>query len=309
MKANLNLQYNKMKFIQIPVIFLLLFVSSLSFARTDSLRAQIAHYAKTKNAKIGVAVMDLERGDTLTINNDHHYPMQSVYKFHLALAILHEVDKGKLSLEKKIKVTKKDLDEDTWSPMRDSFPKGAVFTLGDIIVYAISYSDNNACDILFKILGGTKKANDYIHSLGIKDVAIKATEKQMHGPWDVQYTNWTTPYAAVQLLMKFYKENILSKSSFEFLLGAMTKSYNAPNRMKGKLPKDAIIAHKTGTSGKNKSGMFAAVNDIGIVTLPGGKHIAIAIFVSDSKETFETNEAIIADISKMIWDNYSNNEK
>jgi beta-lactamase class A len=189
--------------------------------------------------------------------------------------------------------------------MRDSFPKGGVFTLSEVIVYAISYSDNNACDILFKVLGGTKKANDYIHSLGIKDVAIKATEKQMHGPWDVQYTNWTTPYAAVRLLEKFYKENILSKSSFEFLLSTMTKSFNALKRMKGKLPQDAVVAHKTGTSGKNKSGMFAAVNDIGIVTLPGGKHVAIAVFVSDSKETFETNELIIADISKMIWDNYT----
>ena len=63
----------------------------------------------------------------------------------------------------------------------------------------------------------------------------------------------------------------------------------------------AVVAHKTGTSA-TQNGVTAATNDAGIVTLPNGKHYAISVFVSDSKEDEATNEKIIADISKKVWD-------
>ncbi|NQW43094.1 MAG: serine hydrolase [Bacteroidetes bacterium] len=49
----------------------------------------------------------LENGDTISINNQLHFPMQSIYKFHLALAIIYQVDSGKFSLDQKIALTKK----------------------------------------------------------------------------------------------------------------------------------------------------------------------------------------------------------
>ena len=82
----------------------------------------------------------------------------------------------------------------------------------------------------------------------------------------------------------------------------MVNTSTGPNRLKCQLPITAILGHKTGSSGANDNGLTAALNDIGIVTLPDGKHFAIAVFVSNSKEDFETNEKIIADISKIIWD-------
>jgi beta-lactamase class A len=62
------------------------------------------------------------------------------------------------------------------------------------------------------------------------------------------------------------------------------------------------VAHKTGSSGPNPEGITAAVNDIGIVTLPNGKHYAISVFISRSEENKVVNEGIIADISKIVWD-------
>jgi beta-lactamase class A len=79
--------------------------------------------------------------------------------------------------------------------------------------------------------------------------------------------------------------------------------------LKGQLPKGTIIAHKTGTSGSNKDGLTAAVNDIGIVFLPGGRHFFISVFVTDSKEDAATNEKIIADISKAAWDYFTGKKK
>ena len=69
--------------------------------------------------------------------------------------------------------------------------------------------------------------------------------------------------------------------------------------------RDRIVAHKTGSSGTNKEGLTAAVNDIGIVFLPNGKHFFISVFVTNSKENAETNEKIIADIAKATYDFYT----
>ena len=275
------------------------------FAQMDSLRKEIEDHISKKKATIGIGIYDLESGDTLTIEGAKHYPMQSVYKFHLALALLNDVDNKKRELNDGIPIRKKDLHEDTYSPMRDKNPNGNYsLTLAELIRYAVSESDNNACDILFNTYGGTKKTEEYIKSLDIKDISIKATEYQMHGPFSVQYKNWTTPYAAVLLLKKFYSDHILSKSSSQFLLNAMTKSNNPTDRLKAGLPQDAILAHKTGTSGHHK-GMQAACNDIGIVTLPSGKHYAIAVFVSNSYESDTENARIIADISKLAWNYFT----
>ena len=63
-----------------------------------------------------------------------------------------------------------------------------------------------------------------------------------------------------------------------------------------------VVAHKTGSSDTNDKGITAATNDIGIITLPNGKHFAIAVYVSDSSEKSDVNEKIIAEICKSVWD-------
>ena len=75
-------------------------------------------------------------------------------------------------------------------------------------------------------------------------------------------------------------------------------------RLKRQLPKGTVIGHKTGTSG-TQNGITAATNDIGIIYLPHGRHVAIAVFVSDSPADEKTREAVIAKIAKAVWDNWS----
>ncbi|HYG38357.1 MAG TPA: class A beta-lactamase, subclass A2 [Cytophagales bacterium] len=289
----------------IPFFFLLIFSSS-AFSQNNDLRGKIERIIKSKKAEVGVAVIRIEDNDTLTINGNKHYPMQSVYKFHLALAVLNQVDKGKFSLDQKILVRKKDLLPDTWSPLREKYPKGNVeVPIRELLTYTVSQSDNNGADILFRLLGGTDKVDAYIKGLGIKDISIAATEEEMHEEWDAQFTNWSTTYTTARLLKRFYETNMLSKTSRDFLWKIMAETNTGVNRIKGLLPEGTEVAHKTGTSGTNKKGVTAAVNDAGIITLPDGKHLAVAVFVTNSKENEETNERIIAEIAKALFDHYS----
>lgn len=289
---------------------ILLSVCFHSMAQKKQLREQIKQVIAHKKADVGVSIYGIESKDTISVNGDQHYPMQSVFKFHIAMAVLNQVDKGKFSLSQKIHIKKSDLLPDTWSPIRDAHPNGEVdLPLSEIIKYTVALSDNNGCDILMRLLGGPKPINDYIHSLGVKDVAIKANEEEMHKEWNVQFSNWSTPKAITQLLVKFYTKNLLSKESFNFLWNTMVETSTGVNRIKGQLPKGTVVGHKTGTSGTNKAGITAAINDIGIVRLPNGKHYAIAVFVCNTKENEATNDKIISDISKLAWDYFNQKSK
>jgi beta-lactamase class A len=289
----------------IYLVLIFQFSTSFSFSQLSTLRSKIEAITQDKKAKVGVSILDLDKGDTLTLNNSQHFPMQSVFKFHLALAVLDLVDKGKMKLDQPIFVKKSDLLPNLYSPMREKYPEGNVtLPLREILQFTVSQSDNSGCDLLFRLIGGTEKANQYIHRLGIKDVAIKNPEVEIQADWSIQYKNWTTPSAATKLLEMFYKKNILSKTSYDFLWKTMVETSTGPNKLKGKLPKEAIVAHKTGYSGANKEGMVGATNDIGIVILPNGKKFAIALFVSDSMENEKTNDAIMADVAKVVWDYY-----
>jgi beta-lactamase class A len=89
-----------------------------------------------------------------------------------------------------------------------------------------------------------------------------------------------------------------------WLLYEMSIAVTGPNRIKGLLPKGTIVAHKTGTGGTN-DGLTSATNDIGIIYLPNGKHLAVAVFVSDSPADDKTREGVIARIAKASWDRWS----
>lgn len=285
------------------------FLSFSAFAQTDLLKQQIEQVLAGKKATVGVAVYGFEKGDTLSVNNQIHYPLQSIFKFHIALAVLDRVDKGELALDQKILITKKDLLPDTWSPIRDDYPNGNVqLTIAKIIEYTIAQSDNNGCDILLRLIGGAETVNDYIKSIGVKDFSIRVNEEEMHREWNIQFLNWTTPESTIEVLRKFHKGKILSEESYDFLWKTMAGTTTGVKRIKGKLPAGTTVAHKTGTSGTNEEGITAAINDVGIVTLPTGEDFAISVFVSNSKESQETNERIIAEISKLVWDWFVNQE-
>jgi beta-lactamase class A len=249
-------------------IFIFLIISSFAFSQSTNLKQKITDYLQTKKAEVGVALYGIESGDTLTIAENKQYPMQSVFKFHLALAVLKQVDQGKFKLNQKTLVKKSDLIPKTWSPMRDKYPEGNVeLTLAEILEFTVSKSDNNGCDLLFRMLGGPDKVNQFIHRLGVEKINIAFNEDEMHQSFDAQYSNWTTPYTTVTLLKAFYEGKLLSKKNSDFLMQALINTSTGPRRIKGLLPESTLVAHKTGTSGANDEGVISAVNDVGIPCL------------------------------------------
>ncbi|ANF52122.1 class A beta-lactamase [Chryseobacterium glaciei] len=285
---------------------LFLLISVFAFAQNSVLEKKINSIIKDKKATIAVSVLGFEDDFNFNKNGEKKLPMQSVFKFHIAAAVLDLVDKGKLSLDQKILLDKSNLLENTWSPLRDKYKdKNEEVPLSEIIDQTVAMSDNNGCDILLNLIGGTQTVQKFMNSKGVKGFQIKFNEEAMHKDWQAQYENYSTTNSAVQVLKKFYDGKLLSKKSTDYLMKVMLGTKTGLNKMVEQLPENTPVARKTGASGKNKDGLTGAENEIGIVTLPNGKHYVIALFVSNSTETDAINCKIISDISKTVWDHFN----
>jgi beta-lactamase class A len=268
----------------------------------DELRDRIEKISHAAQGYVGVTATVLETGESVSYNSDRRFPMQSVYKFPIAMAVLAQVDRGTLKLDQKIRVKKSDIVKD--SLILDEKSQGMEFSLAELLKYMVSESDNTACDVLLRLLGGAEVATQYLRGLGVHDIVVANTEKELGQDSAVQYRNYATPDATVVLLRTFHEGKGLSESSQALLRRWMKETPTGLKRIKGLLPDGTVVAHKTGTS-RTVNGVTAATNDVGLVTLPNGRHLAIAVFVSDSKASDAIREEVIAKVAKAAWDKWS----
>lgn len=285
----------------LPGLFFL--IQSVSSFGQSALQTKFKQIAKSIKGNVGVCALIIETGESISFNGDKRFPMQSVYKFPIAMAMLDKVDEGKFSLDEIVGIDKAEyIPKNGHSPIRDNFPNGTNLTVRDLLKYNIEESDGTACDVLLRLLGGAKNAEQYVHQLGITGIAISTTEMVQVANDTIQYQNWATPKAMSQLLKVFYGAGNLSGKSRALLLNYM--SVSSPwfdRRIKGLLPQGITVAHKTGTAG-TINGLTRATNDVGIISLPGGQHLVISVFISDSYASQKERESTIAKISRAAFD-------
>lgn len=286
----------------IPLLLIHLILPFSAFADNDSLLLKIKTIAQDAKGKVSVSAFAIEDSISVSYYGDELCVMQSVFKYPIAIAILNKIDKGDFSLQHKIHFTPEYVAKYTTSLMRDSFYNGNInVTFDKLIRYMVAQSDNISCDALLHHLGKPKEVAKFIRKQGIEDFEIRYNEMDMHKKWQNQYSNVCSPNAMVQLLTKFYQGKILSKTNTDYLYQVMLETTTGKNRIVNLLPKGTPVAHKTGTS-ETEKGMTAATNDVGIITLPNGKHIALAVFVNDAYAEGAVLESVIARIAKAIYD-------
>jgi beta-lactamase class A len=269
----------------------------------SGLAPELERIAKESGGTLGAAVRLVETGETVAWNGDGHFPMQSVYKAPIAMAVLHEVDAGRLALDAPIRVEAADLvPAGMHSPLRDAHPRGGVAVpLRELMRLSVEESDGTASDVLLRVLGGKAKAQAYLSSLGVEGIRVETTEAEMGRDHAAQYRSWASPVGAVEWLAALQSGKGLTPASRALLLGWMTTTKTFPTRLKGRLPAGTAVAHKTGSSG-SREGVSAATNDIGIITLPDGRHLAVAVFLRDSKADAAARDATIARVARAAWD-------
>lgn len=281
------------------LFFAAIVAAALPFAGLPTQFEKIAPAAK---GRVGVAVQLIESGQTANLHGDEHFPMHSVYKLPISMAVLQRVDRGELTLDQHVKVEPGDfVRTGMYSPVRDKYPNGTELTVAELLRYTICESDGSASDVLMKLIGGPGSVMTFLKEIQVPDIHVVNSEKEIGRDWETQYRNWATPKGALSLLLALQSQRGLSRESQALLLKLMTEVITGPKRVKGELPAATEVAHKTGTGG-TRNGITSATNDIGIITLPDGRHLAIAAFVSDSAADDDTRDAVIARLAKAAWD-------
>jgi beta-lactamase class A len=259
----------------------------------------------------------------VALNGDEAFPMASAYKVAIAARVLSLVDKGETSLERMV-----DVPFASYVPgpvIANSFVHpGVSLSVANLIEVMIVNSDNTATDSLMAVAGGAPAVTAWLREVGIADMRVDRTTAEIaHDAYgftpgndpanDAEDDNvpdpndpaipsleadprdHATPDAMLKLLVLLDAGAVLSPASTEFLLDVMARTVTGPNRIKGLLPRDTPVAHKTGTVG-------GVANDVGYVTLPDGRRFAVAIFTRGSTTPPPDRDRAVAETARTLYD-------
>jgi beta-lactamase class A len=276
---------------------------STSALKQTALQKQVRAIAADAHGKVAVSCSLPESTLNCDLEPHAHPPMQSVFKLPLAITAFYLIEKGTLSPNQPVRFLPTDrILPHTHSPLQDKYPEANVdVPLRELLHLAISESDNVAADMILRVIGGPSVVNSYMSSIGVTGFHLEDGEDVLARDLTAQYRNWFEPAGAVELLSRIRGNSPLTGGHTEMLLQWMKDSSSGPGRIKGNLPSTAIVMHKTGSSG-TREGLTAATNDIGLIALPDGRRLEIAIFVTDSTADDNTRDAVIARIAKAAYD-------
>jgi beta-lactamase class A len=256
------------------------------------------------NGTVGLSVVHIETGKTISINGKSRLPLYSVFKLPLAIAVLKAAEEKRLSLDQKIHVTPGETV--AGAPENSALWRKPVdLTIAELIDVSISRSDNTSTDKLLQLVGGPLAVTERLRSLGFKDLEIHATV----GEYVKSRENPNTGSAEdlANLLVQLQQGKILQPTQRDMLIGFMQNATTGLRRLRGDLPAGTLVADKTGSGEKDEvTRVPKATNDVGIITLPSRRgHLAIAVLLSESRLTDAAQEKLIAELARAAYDAYA----
>ena len=301
------------------VTICMLLLSSCSIDRTEktvSLKERLYTIIDTVPGIVGIAF--ISDADTVTINNSVRYPMMSVFKLHQALAVAHEINARHSSIDSVIHVSKDELDMETWSPMLKIYKTPCFdISLRDLIKYALTVSDNNASNLLFKRIVSPSATDSLIRLISDDSTfRIVYSEDEMKVNHSLAYTNYSSPLSAASLIRQVFDSTFTidstfttnstsnSNSAIDSIRKDLTTVATGLDRLGAIKPQhpELFFAHKTGSGYRNDANELIAHNDVGYFRLPDGRAYALAVFIRDFSGTEAEASEIIAGISHEVYD-------
>lgn len=266
------------------------------------LEKELTAIADSAKGDVGIAL--IYDGDTLTVNNDAIYPMMSVFKLHQAVALCRMFEENGTSLDSVMTLRRSGLDPDTWSPMlKDHSGEEISLPMRRLLEYTLIESDNNASNEMFVRLMSPAACDSVIAGIIPRgSFEIRFNEAEMQPDHSRAYSNRTSPLGAAILIDRVFTDTLVGKSYQEFIKSALLRCQTGPDKISAALSETEgiTIGHKTGSGYRDENGRLAASNDVAFISLPDGRHYALAVFVKDFDGTDAEAAAIIARISAAV---------
>ncbi|GAA5181743.1 class A beta-lactamase BOR-1 [Niveibacterium umoris] len=242
--------------------------------------------------RLGVCCIDTASGRITGYREGERFPMCSTFKWLAAAALLHRVDAGEDSLERRIVISADDLME--WAPATKQHVGGEGMSLAALCEAAITESDNTAANLILREIGGIPMWNAYVRGIGDTLTRLDRGEPALNEsrPGDVRDT--TTPAAMAVNLRRLLLEDKLSAGSRAQLTQWMLATKYSGQRLRAGLPEGWRLADKTGTG----DAATGTISDVGVYWNPAGKPIVVTAYLTEATVDRSAQEAVIADIGR-----------
>jgi len=282
----------------------------------------------------GIAVRSVDGGWSVdSADADRRMPQQSVSKLWVAMTVLDAVDRGRITLNDPITITRADLT--LFHQPVAALMKDGVYatTVRDLLHRALTMSDNTCNDRLLRYVGGPEAVRRFLSGHDIDNVRFGPGERLLQSKtagleWKQDYAmgrafeaaraklplgvrqaayqsyvadpiDGAAPSAIAAALAKLKRGALLSPQSTSYLIGTMQSSKTGPQRMRGAVPVGWSFGHKTGT-GQNLLTRTAGYNDVGLLTAPDGQSYAIAIMIGDTQRTIPERQALMQAVVRAV---------
>ncbi|HXQ68878.1 MAG TPA: class A beta-lactamase [Pyrinomonadaceae bacterium] len=255
---------------------------------------------------VGLTVVHIESGKTISFNGQSQLPLYSVFKLPLAIAVLKDVEENRLRLDQKVQGTPAEIVPGT--PGNTAlWEKPVTYEVRQLIDFSIARSDNTSADKQLQLVGGPQKVTERLRSLGFQNINIHTNVAEYVK--SRQNPNTGSADDLAKLLVQLHQGKLLQPAHTNLLIGFMQRATTGLRRLRGDLPEGTVVADKTGSGEKDETTQAAKVtNDVGIITLPANRgHLAIAVLVSESNLPDAAQEKLIADLARAAYDAYATN--
>jgi beta-lactamase class A len=269
----------------------------------DQLSTSLKAIIERAGGNAAVTVIHVETGRSASINGSAKLPLYSVFKLPLAVAVLKDVEEKRLQIDQQIHVTPSDIVPGT--PSNTAMWRQPVDrTVAQLIDVSIALSDNTSTDKLLQLASGPEAVTRRLREMGFNEILIQTTIRDFAATFQNHNTGSSNDLA--KLLVRLQKGELLQPAQQELLIGYMRGATTGMRRIRGNLPAGTVVGDKTGSGEVNKTtGAPNATNDVGIITMPDGSHLAIAVLMSGSKLTDVEQEKVIADIARAAYDAFA----
>ena len=242
--------------------------------------------SRSVGGTVGIAIIHVETGRTVEVQGARPLPLYSVFKLPLAVAILKDAEDGRLRLDQKVRIT----------PGRGG--AGRAGEHGPLeaadgadhprAARALHRAQRQHLDrqAAWSWRAVPAPLTRRLSALGITGITVRRSVREFLTDRAAPHGNTASALDLARLLSRMQKGEILRADSRQTLFGFMAAATTGLQRLRAGVPAGTPVADKTG-SGPGGS----ATNDVGIITLPDGSHVAVAVLVSGSKRPVPAQEA------------------
>jgi len=267
----------------------------------DQLReAIVQRIAASPGAVVGVAYVDLQTGDRLSLAPDSAFHAASTMKIPVMIEVLRRSQQGAFSLDQPVLMINQfrsladgspfslDASDDSDSTLYRRV--GERVPIRELLQLMITRSSNFATNELIELVGAAN-VTAAARSLGAtRTHVLRGVEDQK--AFDAGMINTTTAGDLATLLVAIENGKVLSPSSSALMRDILlAQEFN--EKIPAGLPPGTRVAHKTGE-------ITAVSHDAAIVYPAGRKPYVLTVLTRGIRDS-KASSALIADISRLVY--------